>query len=627
MKHLVWPAGLLGGALLLLMNGAACGGGDSNGNGSSSDGGTGGGPDDAPSTGTMSVFTQGTGKKVQPTQAPGMTNSVSVETYRDATIGAQVAVHSSGGDLHGVQVTIDDLSDGAGHTIAKTELTLYREIFIDFTGVMAHGGNVPVPAQSPTMDGRIPDPLVPLVDPYSGANAGQPFLVGKDLNGPLFLDIHVPKGTTAGTYTGKLHITANSDRNADVPISVKVYDLDAPDMRSVTTHFKMSENDLIQYHGGISACSGGSCYIDGKEKSHTILKRYEELVHAHRIDVQQTFQSPPVDGCKLPTDWSAYDSVMGPYMDGSYWSDKVPSSFYDVPFAPGSTYGLETCSQAEYTALAKAWADHLKSKGWFDRAIAYATDEPASSMYPDIAKYSMWMQAGDPDWLAHIMDTTQPDPSDVATLNPALGIYCVALGWYDNWNAHGPFYGRKDWPTLMSQGKKLWLYESNAQDPPYVTFATNTLDGLEPTMMMWGAWYEHASGFLYYDLANWDQKQPWGPTIEFNKTGDGVLIYPGNHDGLGMPLGSPADVAIDGPVPSYRLKMVRQGLQDWALFALADTKGVGDMLRTEVAKVYSQLGGCTYSGCPQPAGGFFWKTDEAMMAQIRATAIQLILSK
>ena len=223
------------------------------------------------------------------------------------------------------------------------------------------------------------------------------------------------------------------------------------------------------------------------------------------------------------------------------------------------------------------------------------------------------------------MDTTAPTASNVSVLNPALGIYCVALAWYDNWNDHGAIYGRKEWPGLMSQGIQLWFYESNAQDPPYVTFASNTLDGLEPTLMMWGAWYEHATGFLYWDIAAWTQADPWGPTIGFNKTGDGVLLYPGNHDGVMAPVGSPADVTVDGPIPSQRMKMVRQGLQDWALFQLADQKGLGSQARASVAKVYSQLGGCTYSGCPAPAGGFFWKSDEALVAQVRAEIAALVM--
>jgi hypothetical protein len=598
--------------------------------GCGSSGTSGGGPadggSDAPSTGNLSFFTVGLGQKIQPTTAPGSATTIALETYRDATIAAQVVVRATAGDLRGVTATPGALSDGAGHTIAASELTLFRAAWIDFTHVDAHGGNVPVPTSSPTGDGRIPDPLIPLVDPYTGANAGQPFDVGANANQPLVLDVHVPKGTPAGSYTGTLHLAASGDRAADVPITVRVLGLDLPDMRSVTTHFRLSENALIQYHRGTSACSGSNCWLDWNAQARTVVKRYEELAHEHRMDTAQSFVTDPVDGCKVPTDWSAWDAAIAPYMDGSYWRDGVPSTRLVPPFSPGVDWGLETCSQAEYTAIAAAWAKHLKAKGWFDRAFVYAYDEPPPSAFARIALHSQWLQAGDPGWLAQVMDTTSPSTADVTTLGPALGIWCVALAWYDDWSQRD-VYGRTQWQTLFSQGKKLWFYESNAQDPPYVTFASNTLDGLEPTMMMWGAWYEHASGFLYWDMAAWDEKDPWGPAIAWAKTGDGVLLYPGNHDGLSSGVGSPAGVAIDGPIPSHRMKAIRQGLQDWALFALAEQKGLGDVARAEVAKVYHQLGGCSWSGCAAPPGGWFWKTDEAAMAQIRRAVVEAILAK
>ena len=357
------------------------------------------------------------------------------------------------------------------------------------------------------------------------------------------------------------------------------------------------------------------------------MKRYEELAHEHRIDAGQQWIQVPVNGCTAPTtsDWSTYDGAMTPYMNGSYFADGVPSSRFDVPFSPGSTYGLDMCTSAEYTALAAAWATHLKGKGWFDKAIAYAYDEPPEcTMAPcdpvshaAIAQGSSWLQKGDPDWKSRVMDTTSPDPVTAAILDPALGIYTVNLPWYDDWNAHGAYYGRAEWPSLFSQGIKLWFYESDSVVPPYPTFASNTLDGLEPVMAMWGSWYEKASGFLYYDIANWTLTDPWGPNTDFGLTGDGVLLYPGNHDGTKAPAGSPANVAIDGPIPSYRLKMVRNGLQDWALFKLADQKGLTAMVQQQMGAVYQQLGGCTYSGCPMPAAGFFWKDDEAAMDGIR----------
>ncbi|HEY3353672.1 MAG TPA: glycoside hydrolase domain-containing protein, partial [Polyangia bacterium] len=525
-------------------------------------------PDGGGPPGALSVWTQGAGRKVQPTTAAGAGGSVAVATCRDATASAQVIVRANGGSLSGVLAEVaGDLTDGHGHTLSREHVSLFRALFIDFTAVAAHGGNLPAPASSPTGDGEIPDPLLPLVDPFTGANAGQPFAVASDRNQPLFLDVYVPGGTVAGTYQGAIRVTADGGLAAAVPLAVTVWDLDLPDMRAVTTHFKMSTNDLIQFHRGLSACSGDSCWMDWNDQARTVVKRYEELAHSHRIDTGQEFVPDVGNGCAPPTDWSAFDAAMAPYLDGSYWRDGVPSSRLPTPFAPGVTWGLEaTCTQAQYTALAAAWAAHLKARGWFERAIVYAYDEPPPEAYPQIALHSSWLQSGDPDWLAHVMDTTTPTPTDVATLNPALGTYCVALAWYDDWNDHGPLYGRQEWPSLFALGKQLWFCESNAQDAPYVTFASNTLDGLEPTIMMWGAWFEHATGFLYWDIAAWGVDDPYGPAIAWGKTGDGVLIYPGNHDGLAAPTGSPAGVSIDGPLPSYRLKMVRAGLQDWALF-------------------------------------------------------------
>jgi hypothetical protein len=152
---------------------------------------------------------------------------------------------------------------------------------------------------------------------------------------------------------------------------------------------------------------------------------------------------------------------------------------------------------------------------------------------------------------------------------------------------------------------------------PYPTFASNTLDGNEPRMMMWGAWYEGATGFLYWQILQWNQRDSWGPNIDYGVTGDGVLVYPGHHDGLVRGAGSPPDVGLDGPIPSMRLKRVRSGLQDWALFTLAAGKGKGDYARSRIEQAYSQLGGCSWFGCRPLNGRFYWLSDEGTMNQIR----------
>ena len=108
------------------------------------------------------------------------------------------------------------------------------------------------------------------------------------------------------------------------------------------------------------SCSGGSCYLDtNKPQTQALIKNYEELAHDHRIDTGQALVNVPVNGCTPPadSDWSAYDGAMQAYMDGSYFSDGVPSSRYDVPFAPGQNFGIDsTCNQSQYQALSAAWA-------------------------------------------------------------------------------------------------------------------------------------------------------------------------------------------------------------------------------------------------------------------------------
>ncbi|MBI4514818.1 MAG: DUF4091 domain-containing protein [Deltaproteobacteria bacterium] len=576
---------------------------------------------------TMTVWTQSVANKVQPTTAPAGGTSIALEGARGSYEAYQIVVRADGGTVAGVDFAATDLSDGSGHIIAASSITFFREAFIDFTGVGDDGGTLPVPDNSPTGDGRIPDPLIPLRDPYSGSPAGAPFAVAAGLNQPVWMDLFIPADTPAGTYSGSVTVTATGQTPVPVTVAVTVWDFVLPDMRAVSTYFQMSGDAVSNFHSGTYQCSGSSCWLDWNARARTIVKRYEELAHAHRVDTGAHFVPDPGNGCAPSSDWSAYDAALQPYLDGTYWSDGVPSSRLEPPFSPGVTWGYEAaCTQSQYTALAAAWAAHLKSRGWFDRAVVFALDEPDPSSYPAIARHSRWMQDGDPDWKARIMDTTAPTTDNVATLNPALGIFAVCLKCYDKWyDETWEVYGRAEWPGQFAQAIKLWFYESNAQGAPYPTYATNTLLGMEPRMMHWGTWYEGASGFLMWSVNAWDNDDAWGPNTSYGKTGDGVLLYPGHHDGVLAPEGSPAGVEIDGPIPSYRLKMIRAGLQDWALFELADQKGLSGYARAQVAQAYSQLGGCGWIGCAPLNGSFYWQSNDALMMQIRRDVARAIL--
>lgn len=572
--------------------------------------------------GESSYWLQNTSIKVQPTTAPGaMGGKVTIEGARGATESYQIVLR---GALSGVTGTPSDLSDGAGHTIAASSVLLFRETFIDFTSTATVlGGTKRAPMNSPTNDPNVPDALIPFNDPYTGAGLGAPFDVAAGKNQPLWVDVRIASDQAYGTYTGSIAFGAN----IVVPVSVTVWDITLPDMRAIPAWFILDYNYLENYHQGVHDCYYGGSQCGQGSLARQIITRYQELLHEHRIDPQQTLIPYP-NGCQNTSpDFTDYDKALGPYMDGSYWRDGVPSSIVQVPLSPGPGSDLQQCGQAKASATAASWATHLKAKGWYDRAYVFAEDEPNDSDLPVIAQQAGWLGQGDPGWKARIIDTTAPTASSAALLDPVMGIWVLCLKCYDRWYfMTDETYGRTQWATRLQQGIKFWFYESNAQGPPYPGLASNTLDAAEPRILMWGSYYEGASGFLYWSVDNWDENNPWGPNTAFAKTGDGVLIYPGDHSGTTTGKGSPAGISMAGPIPSIRLKMTRAGLQDWALFALADRNGKRDMVKSQLAAVYSQLGACDYSGCNPINGSWFWKTDYELMSTARRNIATALLA-
>lgn len=193
---------------------------------------------DASAATAMKVWTQSPAMKVQPTTAPTTQTRVALEGGRRSVEAYQIIVHASGGPLSGVNMTASDFSDGHGHVIARSAVSFFRAAFIDFTGVNVTGGNKPAPASSPTHDGRIPDPLIPFLDPYAGTPkpVGAPFAVAAGANQPVWMDLAIPATAVAGVYQGMITVTAVGQPSVKTPVSLTVWNLTTPDMRSVTTH-------------------------------------------------------------------------------------------------------------------------------------------------------------------------------------------------------------------------------------------------------------------------------------------------------------------------------------------------------------------------------------------------------
>ena len=115
-------------------------------------------------------------------------------------------------------------------------------------------------------------------------------------------------------------------------------------------------------------------------------------------------------------------------------------------------------------------------------------------------------------------------------------------------------------PKYQEAGSRVWWYVCNYPQPPYLNIFTNDI-GLHSRALFWQQYRYGVTGFLYWSSTCWlHMEDPWEDTDTFGNDihGDGILFYPGEK------------IGIHGPVTSLRLKIVRDGIEDYDLFTLAE---------------------------------------------------------
>lgn len=565
--------------------------------------------------------------KVLPATPTPARAAASLEAARGEWEAFQIVVRDAAGAT-GVDLALSDLCSG-GTCVPSSSARLYREYFVQVT--TASPGSIVDHVRVP---GLYPDPLIPLRDPYAATAVpvGAPFDLASSDTGVFFVDVLVPPSTPAGTYTGTATVSAAGRSATVVPVSLTVWDFDMPQQRTVATAFGFGASSTWAFHGGPQ---------DGDTPERDVIaNRYAQALHEHRIDPQTIGPgmqfSFDASGNLVPPDFTAYDQAMAPWIEGTQFGDGIGVARFDLgQFGPGT--GTGTMTDAQYAQAGKALAEHLQSKGWWSKAYDYALDEPwhdnATANYAAIDHDADLLMGASDLWRGKVL-VTGPFEQAIAG---RIGIWCPVDAMYEDWNAlWGTLPGRAEYAQRLAMGEELWFYVDNADLPPYAGYDIDTAIGYEPRIVKWGAYYEHATGFLYWDTEHWVNDDPWNVLLDlasfgplFARNGDGFLFYPGNHDGTAMGKGSPSWLTVDGPIVSYRMKQIRDGLEDWEMFRLADQLGGDAYVRAQIARAYTRFGSffvtnCNDVGdyCPQQQP---WTLDESLLAEVRHNVAAEIL--
>ncbi|HEX8909630.1 MAG TPA: DUF4091 domain-containing protein, partial [Anaeromyxobacteraceae bacterium] len=507
-----------------------------------------------PAARATTVWTALATEKLRPDAAARTERAGSMAAAKNEFEAFQIAVT---GPASGVSATATALT-GAGTLPAPR---LYREALVDLQYASSADGAT----------GRFPDALVPDVDDVVGEKRNAfPFDVPAGETRVLFVEVHVPADAAAGDYAGTVTVHA-ADGDVAVPVQLTVWDFALPSTASLRSAF--GEGGAAARH----ALTGDAL---------TALEtRYAQLALDHRVSLHNVRdgQNP---------DWSHFDRWYGPLLDGG-----APTQLAGARLTSMSS-GADLSSAAQHAD----WAAHFKAKGWFDRLFQYTCDEPPiTCQWSDIPARAANAKQADPGFRT-LVTTDMADASKNGALD-AIDLMVPVINYLDDrptsawgWTAGGETRPQYD-AFLAKPNKELWLYQScmshgcggtvdignPSADQMYFTgWPSYMVDAsaVRNRAMEWLSFRYGATGELYYETTQaYYARDPWtGGIWDFSGEGDGTLFWPGTPDRIGG--------RTDIPLSSLRLKMIREGMEDYEYLKLLSDLGAGDEARAIAKRLF-----------------------------------------
>jgi len=454
--------------------------------------------------------------------------------------------------IHDCRLSAGDLVAASGARIPASEVSIRTVEY--------------VPVAQPTDDvgtpGAWPDPL----PPHRGGVALEP---GR--NQPFWITVRVPAGTLAGDYRGLIHIAANGS-SRQVPLQVHVWGFDLPQETHVRSGFGLSQRLIRRYHN-----------LDTEEEYRQVSELYLRSFAEHRVapysvgaDIGVEWQTSPQGEIEPQLDFSAFDAAAENALDEFGFNSFV----LGLQGLGGGTFESRRLGEiaghaqgtpeheAAFTRYVRAVQDHLEQRGWLDKAYIYWFDEPEEKDY-DFVRDGMALIGRAGPKLTRML-TEHPTPA----LYGAVDLWCI------------PTYMLEEQPVRDRQaaGEEIWWYLCTGPKAPYFTLFLDHY-GTEMRLWLWETWKYGLDGILVWQTNYWTSsaaypnpalQNPWDDPMSWVSSygrrpgvrqpwgnGDGRFFYPPNRD--------PANDTtkhLEGPVPSIRWELLRDGIEDYEYFRL-----------------------------------------------------------
>lgn len=473
---------------------------------------------------------------------PAASGKVALRAARGQTQGGQLAIRV--GQPARVSLAAEALAGPAGRSIPADAVRWHFQGFIPLTHNTPNTPDSELLRKAPC---EVPDVLLPDREMQLAPGRTQPVWVGVD----------VPDDCPPGDYRGRIRVQAG-DHQTELPLEVRVYDFALPRERHlwVTNWFNL---------GNIAKAHKVELW---SEPFWAMLSRYAQAMAAHRQNVAlaplSLVQITRAAEGALRFDFSRFDRFVRVFLDAGAaerielghvasfgkegWSGKE-IVLQDVSATDAATGKSVSLKPADGLApLLSALQEHLRERGWLQRAMIHVADEPSENNLASWRQASAFVHQCAPE-------IRRIDAIECPGFEGALEVWVPKLSHLNVWY---PSYRK-----AQQAGAEMWFYTCCH---PTGLYPNRFLDFslLKTRQLHWLNYAYDLPGYLHWGLNFWGA-EPFGAPSANLPPGDTHILYPGP----------------DGPLSSLRYEAMREGIEDYEWLRL---------LAERTARVRERLG-------------------------------------
>ena len=438
-----------------------------------------------------------------------------------------------------------------------------------------------------------PDALIPVQQPYHSQMPEPDNHIERQTAQAFWVDLWIPQGAEPKTFQTRAILEA-AGVTSTLSIQVSVLPAVIPnDDVLLMDHNSYGTSWLANDYPALSKKSGETFFRSDEffrliHSYHRIFYEHRGIFHqlgyGHAGKVGPEF-APAIEGsgrARHVANWDLYDRHYGPLLDGSAFAGTrrgaQPIPFVYLPVNPewpaSFVHWGEPGYETEFENVVSEMERHFREKGWtgtrfelfFNHKKRYMGfpwdgDEvrfPADNRY--LLEYGRLMKkaipADSPVQFVFRADVSWDMEQQFHDLAGVVNMW-VASRDILSWLPRAP-------AMLRDRGDVIWFYSG----PPAVTEPASTI-----TQFALEGWIRGVGGFVHW-LTVSAGSDPW-----FHFDGGGTaLVYSGDRFG------------IAGPIPSVRLKIQRNAVEELALLASFARRKPGiasEVLKAEASRLYN----------------------------------------